>query len=105
VETVEIGELVRVVGVGTPLDGLVFDTPSRSKAIVAVVDPTRGPVLRTVGLESLEARTQDGPDDPALRSLVRRTPQRVQGAAGGGTTGRKGSPGFSRGPAHRPTGR
>src|ERR1700729_66837 len=47
-EPVSIGELVKVAGSGPEHDGIVFDTPSKSKVVVAVVDPGRGPVLRTV---------------------------------------------------------
>jgi hypothetical protein len=47
-EPTSIGELVKVAGGGRELDGIVFDTPSRSKVVVAVVDPARGPMFRTV---------------------------------------------------------
>ena len=35
-EQVTVGELVQVTGVGPDLDGIVFDTPSSSKVVVAV---------------------------------------------------------------------
>jgi len=105
VETVAIGDLVSVGGAGPSIDGLVFDTPSRTKVVVAVVDKSRGPVFRTVHPEALSERDAEGPDDPALRSLVRRTPAPTLGGSRGGSVGRKGSAGFTRGPAHRPTGR
>ena len=64
-ESVAVGDLVVVSGTGAPTDGLVFDTPSRTKAVVAVMDPTHGPVFRTVNPRSLAPRAQPGPHDPA----------------------------------------
>jgi hypothetical protein len=105
-ESVAIGDLVTVAGTGPTVDGLVFDTPSRTKVVVAVVDKARGPVFRTVHPDTLTEREAEGPDDPALRSLVRRTPAPAHGGGRAGSSGRKGSAGgFTRGPAHRPTGR
>ncbi len=43
-------------GVGPVLDGIVFDTPSSSKVVVAVTDAKRGPVFRTFSSETLTAR-------------------------------------------------
>jgi hypothetical protein len=99
------GELVKVAGVGVEVDGIVFDAPSSSKVVVAVMDPTRGPVFRTVNPKELTPRTATGPDDPALRLLLRRTPSPVPGAARGANHGGQGQSGFSRGAAHRTTGR
>ncbi len=104
-ETTAIGDLVTVTGTGPALDGIVFDTPSRTKVVVAVVDPGRGPVFRTVHPKTLTEREKDGPDDPALRLLIRRTAPPVHGGARGAVAGRKGQAGFTRGPSHRPTGR
>jgi hypothetical protein len=101
-ETVAIGDLVSVAG-GHP--GLVFDTPSRTKAVVAVIDPARGPVFRIFHPQALTERQEEGPHDQALRSLVRRTPPPVHGSGRGGTNAQGGRAGFSRGAAHRPTGR
>jgi hypothetical protein len=42
------GDLVTVANGNAELDGIVVDTPSRTKVVVAVVDRTRGPRLRTV---------------------------------------------------------
>jgi hypothetical protein len=99
------GELVKVADGGPQLDGIVFDTPSRTKVVVAVVDPRRGPVLRTVHPRTLTARTEEGPDDRALQLLVRRTPPPVRGAAGGGTASGRGNPGHTRTAMHRTTGK
>src|SRR5215212_9609072 len=96
-ESIGAGELVKVAAGGPELDGIVFDTPSRSKVVVAVVDPARGPVLRTVHVNTLSARTQEGPNDRALRLLVRRTPPPVHGAARGGSAGGQGRAGHPRG--------
>jgi hypothetical protein len=105
-ESVTPGALVKVAATGPELDGIVFDTPGGSKAVVAVVDPIRGPVFRTFSLSALTERDEDGRHDRALRLLIRRTPPPVPGAARGGGSGPGGrSAGYKRGAAHRPTGR
>jgi hypothetical protein len=104
-EPTSAGELVKVAGGGPELDGIVFDTPSRSKVIVAVVDPRRGPVLRTVHPDTLSERSEEGPDDRALSLLIRRTPPPSRGSARGGSDGGQGRPGFKRGSMHRTTGK
>src|ERR1700704_1922119 len=104
-ESPEIGDLVSVAGAGAPRDGIVYDTPSPSKVVVAVVDPRRGPGFRTVHPKTLTEREKEGPQDPALRLLIRRTPPPAHGPARGGVTGRKGREGFTRGASHRPTGK
>jgi hypothetical protein len=105
VETAAIGDLVSVAGAGPALDGIVYDTPSPSKVVVAVVDPRRGPGFRTVHPKTLTEREKEGSHDPALRLLIRRTPPPAHGAARGGVTGRKGRAGFTRGATHRTTGK
>ncbi|HEY5316667.1 MAG TPA: hypothetical protein VIJ20_01715 [Solirubrobacteraceae bacterium] len=104
-ESASPGDLVKVTGAGPDLDGIVFDAPSSAKIVVAVVDPVRGPVFRTVNLSALSERAQDGPRDKALRLLIRRTPSPIRGAARGGSAGGRGRSGFTRGTMHRPTGR
>jgi hypothetical protein len=104
-ESIGAGDLVKVATAGPEIDGIVFDTPSSSKAVVAVVDRARGPVLRTVPVDTLSPRAEEGADDRALRLLIRRTPPPVHGSARGGSTGGRGSAGHPRGAAHRPTGR
>lgn len=104
-ESTSAGELVKVAGGAPELDGIVFDMPSRSKAVVAVVEPGRGPVLRTVNPKTLTERTEEGPDDRALRLLIRRMPSPVRGTAGGGVAVGRGSAGHTRGAAHRTTGK
>jgi len=100
------GALVTVAAGGGPhLDGIVFDAPSRSKVVVAVVDPRRGPVFRTVHPATLTERTQEGSDDRALRLLLRRTPPPVRGAARGGIGSGHGRRGHTRAARHRTTGR
>jgi hypothetical protein len=105
VDAVSPGDLVNVTDGSTELDGLVFDTPSSSKIIVAVVDPTRGPLFRTVNPNALTEREKEGPSDRALRLLVRRTPPPQSAGAHGAARGGQGRSGFTRGAAHRPTGR
>jgi hypothetical protein len=106
-ESMSTGELVTIADDdgGREQNGIVFDTPSHSKVIVAVVDRSRGPVFRTVHPSTLSERTEESPDDRALRLLIRRTPPPVHGAARGGNAGGRGQPGHPRGAAHRPTGR
>lgn len=99
------GELVTVGGTSAEVDGIVFDTPSSSKVVVAVVDPTRGPVFRTVNPKVLTERTQAGPNDRALRLLVRRTPPPVRGGARGASPGGHGRSGYRREATHRTTGK
>lgn len=104
-ESTSPGELVRVAGDGPALDGIVFDTPSRTKVVVAVVQAGRGPVLRTVHPATLTERAGEGPSDRALRLLIRRTPPPTHSATRGGSRGGGGQAGFTRGATHRPTGR
>ncbi len=100
------GELVRVDSGGPVLDGLVFDTPSREKIVVAVVDPARGPGFRTVHPDTLSEREEEGPDDHALKLLVRRTPPPPpRGKARGGTGSGAGREGHGRATMHRTTGK
>jgi hypothetical protein len=104
-KTISPGDLVKVADGGEELDGLVFDTPSSSKVIVAVVDPARGPLFRTVNPNTLTEREQEGPTDRALRLLVRRTPPPANDVGRGATRGGQRRAGYTRGAAHRPTGR
>jgi hypothetical protein len=104
-EPTSTGERVTVAGSGPSVDGIVFDSPSRTKVVVAVVDAGRGPVFRTVHWDMLTERTQDGPDDRALRLLIRRTPPPARGAARDGAGAGRGRPGHARGTMHRTTGK
>jgi hypothetical protein len=104
-ESTSAGELVKVAGGGPELDGIVFDTPSRSKVVVAVVDPGRGPVFRTVHPKTLTERTEEAPADQALRLLIRRTPAPARGGGAGGTAAGRGTPGHARTAMHRTTGK
>ena len=99
------GDLVKVAGGGPELDGVVFDTPSRTKVIVAVVDPGRGPAFRTVHPDVLSERTEEGPDDRALWALVRRTSPPMRGGARGGAGPVGGRAGHTRATMHRTTGK
>ena len=103
-ETLLEGQLVTVAREGGNLDGIVFDTPSAVKVIVAVPDPSKGVVLRSFHRGALSERTEAGADDDALRALIRRTPSTQRGGKGGGT-GVQGRRAHTRGAAHRTTGR
>lgn len=94
-----------VAGEGPKLDGIVFDTPSASKVVVAVVDRGRGPVFRTVHPRTLSERAADGADDRVLRMLIKRTPAPARGSAHGGAGAGQKRSGHTRGAAHRTTGR
>jgi hypothetical protein len=98
-------ELVRVADGGPEVDGIVFDTPSKTKVVVAVMDQARGPVFRTVHPDTLSERTDEGPDDRALLLLVRRSWRPVGGAARGGAAPGRGRPGHTRAAMHRTTGK
>ncbi len=104
-ELTSVGGLVTVADGGAPLDGIVFDIPSRTKVVVAVVDRSRGPVFRTVHPRTLTERTQEAPGDRPLRMLIRRTPPPAHSKSGDGAAAGRGSRGHSRGTMHRTTGK
>ncbi|MGI8803895.1 MAG: hypothetical protein ACR2KV_17320 [Solirubrobacteraceae bacterium] len=104
-DTPTAGQLVKVSAGGPVLDGIVFDAPSSAKIVVAVVDPGRGPVFRTYAPSDLAQRTEAGPDDRALRLLVRRTPPPAGGSGRGGPGAQRGRSGHTRATTHRTTGR
>jgi hypothetical protein len=104
-ESTTTGDLVKVTGGSPDLDGIVFDTPSRTKVVVAVVDPSRGPMFRTVHPRTLTERTEEGPHDRALRLLVRRTPPPARGTSSGKQNAGRDNPGHTRGAMHRTTGK
>ena len=87
------------------LEGIVFDTPSRTKVVVAVLDPARGPAMRTVHPDTLSERAEEGPGDHALWALIRRTPHPAHGTARAGTGMGQGRAGHSRAAMHRTTGK
>src|ERR1700750_992437 len=99
------GDLVKVETAGPQIDGIVFDLPSASKVVVAVMDRSRGPVMRTVPRAALTERAEAGPDDRALQLLVRRTPHPVHGAARGGSGPGQQRAGHTRATMHRTTGK
>lgn len=100
-----MGELVKVATGGPDLDGIVFDVPSRTKVVVALMDPQRGPGFRTVEAASVTPRTDDAPADKALHALIRRTPAPSRGSAPGGGGARHGQAGHARATMHRTTGK
>jgi hypothetical protein len=104
-EHTNAGDLVTVT-VGTrELDGIVCDASNSAKVVVAVIGRDRGPVLRTVALSDLAERTEAGPNDVALRLLVRRTPSggRGRGQSGAGSVADRA--GHRRASMHRTTGK
>jgi hypothetical protein len=104
-ESMAVGELVRVAAGGPEHDGIVFNILASAKVVVAVMDPVRGPVFRTVHPKALTERTETGPDDRALSLLIRRTPSPVRGATATGDRSGRGLPGHVRPAAHRATGK
>lgn len=98
-------ELVKVADGDAQLDGIVFDVSSKSKVVVAVMEPGHGPAFRTVHADSLSERTEESPDDRALKLLIRRTWRPAGGA--GRDTGVAGQSraGHKRGSMHRTTGK
>jgi hypothetical protein len=104
-EQIRVGDLVRVATGGPQIDGIVGDIPSDSKVVVAVMDPARGPVLRTVRRTALTERTEAGPDDRSLLLRVRRTPVSARDGARQAARGGPGRAGHTRAATHRPTGR
>jgi hypothetical protein len=104
-ESIAPGDLVTLATAGAPLDGIVVDLPSATKAILAVVDRKRGPVLRTVEQAALSERTEPGADDRALQLLIRRTPSAVKAKARGGANASSGRDAHTRAAMHRTTGK
>lgn len=99
------GQLVTYATAGPDVDGIVFEVPSEQKVVVALVDPRRGPVLRTLDAKALAERTEAGARDDVLRGLIRRTPSAGRGnqsQAKGSIQGRRG---HARSATHRPTGK
>ncbi len=104
-EETRAGERVKVAGTGAGHDGIVFDTPSRTKVVVAVVDSGRGPVFRTVHPNTLTERAEDGPHDPALRLLIKRTPTPSRATDRSGPGAGRRDAGHTRVAMHRTTGK
>jgi hypothetical protein len=99
------GDLVTIATGGPQIDGIVVETPSATKAVVALVDRTRGPVLRTLDRATLTLREEAGDDDRALQLLIRRTPRAAGGGARGGAGPVSGRTGHTRATMHRTTGK
>lgn len=99
-------ELVKVATAGPEIDGVVYDFPSSSKIIVAIVDPARGPVLRTYPAKSVTPRDDAGANDDALHALIRRSPPPRNGGGGHASEGSvRGRSGHARATGHRTTGK
>lgn len=104
-EPLEVNQLVTFSAGGPPADAIVVDVPNEHKVVVAVVDPKRGPVFRTVDAETISARDAEGRHDPALHALIRRTPATARGGTGGAAGAVQGRRGHSRSTMHRTTGK
>src|SRR3954462_12245642 len=104
-DPIAVGSLVTVDTGQAPSDGIVFDLPSSAKAVVALMDRARGPVLRTVPQAALSERAEAGEHDRALQLLVRQTAPASRGAGRGGSNGGGARDAHGRAAAHRPTGR
>jgi hypothetical protein len=96
------GQLVTVTDDDATLDGIVAQTPSMLKLVVAVPDPKREAVLREFHRSALRERRQAGEHDTALRRVIGKA-----SAAGGhgGPRSAQGRRGHTRAPAHRTPGR
>ena len=98
-------ELVTVTDGGRVRDGIVFERPSPTKVVVAVIDRRRGPVFRTVHPSLVSQRADPGDDDESLQRLIRRTPTATGRQGGRTTVGQAARAAHTRGAAHRSTGR
>jgi hypothetical protein len=103
-ESMSAGDLVKVATGGPSIDGIIVEVLGTSKAVVALRDQARGPVLRTVNQSALTEREEAGPDDRALQLLIRRTHPATRGAARGGSGGGPGQGGHTRAAPHRSNG-
>ena len=104
-EPIAVGSLVSVDTGRTQTDGIVFDLPSDTKAVVALMDRSRGPVMRTVARTALSGRAEASDNDRALQLLVRRTAPAARGGGPGGSKVRGTRDAHGRAATHRPTGR
>src|SRR4051812_49517508 len=73
-EQIAAGDLVKVATTGPQIDGIVFDVPSASKVVVAVVDRGRGARVRPVSRPAPADPAGAGADDRAPQLPLRRTP-------------------------------
>jgi hypothetical protein len=99
------GDLVSVTDGGPARDGIVFDVPSDLKVVVAMVDPRRGPAMRTVHPRTITLRSESGAGDPVLRALLRRTPLPGAQRVGGARPGQAARAAHTRASGHRTTGK
>jgi hypothetical protein len=97
--------LVTITDAGRPRDGIIFDRPSPTKVVVAVIDQRRGPVFRTLNPSALSQRAEPGDDDVQLRRLIRRTPPPAGRRHSSTSAGQAAYAAHTRGTAHRSTGR
>jgi hypothetical protein len=98
-----IGSLVTVADGDHQRDGIVFDLPSPKKAVVAILDKKRGPVLQGFHPSAISERSTDGADDPQLHALIKRTPPPTGRRSAATGVGQRA--GHGRASAHRTTGK
>jgi hypothetical protein len=98
-----IGSLVTVADGEHQRAGIVFDLPSPKKAVVAILDKKRGPVFQGFHPSVISERSAEGPDDPLLHALIKRTPPPTGRRSA--ATGVAGRAGHSRASSHRTTGK
>lgn len=104
-EPFDVNQLVTVSTGGPEIDGIVVGSPSNHKIVVALVDPKRGPVFKTLAPEALTVREEAGPRDPVLQQLIRRNPGTARGGAQSGGGAVQGSRGHAPTSSHRTTGK
>jgi len=104
-EPFDVNQLVSVSTGGPKIDGIVVGSPSSHKVVVAMVDPKRGPIFKTVAPEDLSEREEAGPQDPVLQQLIRRNPGTARGGAQSGGGAVQGSRGHAPTASHRTTGK
>jgi hypothetical protein len=104
-KTFHEGELVSVTRDGEVLDGVVSHVASILKIEVAVPDPERGAIIRTVHPRALAERAEAGPDDQSLQRLIQRTSVGGRGGPRAGQGPGRGARGHGRATGHRTTGK
>ena len=104
-ETFRPGALVTVATGGPLIDAIVVSRPSPQKAIVAMVDAAKGPVLRPVAVTALAERGAEGPQDKTLHNLIRRSGHALGAGPHDGAGSVRGRRGHARTAMHRRAGK
>lgn len=104
-ETFMPGALVTVATGGPLIDAIVVTRPSPQKAMVAMVDAVKGPVLRAVAVTALAERENEGAQDKVLHNLIRRSGHGLGAGPHDGAGAVRGSRGHARTSMHRRAGK